>query len=56
MVAYGLFGIDEIAVEIEDPFGDDANDLPLDEIVDEINRCITFTMRPVAAEGEENVL
>lgn len=32
IVAYGLFGIDEIGVEIEDPFGYDANDLPLDEI------------------------
>jgi putative membrane protein len=30
IVAYALFGIDEIGVEIEDPFGYDANDLPLD--------------------------
>jgi len=32
IVAYALFGIDEIGVEIEDPFGYDANDLPLDAI------------------------
>lgn len=32
VIAFGLFGIDEIGVEIEDPFGYDENDLPLDEI------------------------
>lgn len=32
VVAFGLFGIDEIGVEIEDPFGYDPNDLPLDAI------------------------
>jgi putative membrane protein len=32
IVAYAMFGIDEIGVEIEDPFGYDANDLPLDTI------------------------
>ena len=32
LLAFALFGIDEIGVEIEDPFGDDPNDLPLDAI------------------------
>lgn len=32
LVTYVFFGIEEIAVEIEDPFGEDANDLPLEEI------------------------
>ena len=32
ILAFGLFGIDEIGVEIEDPFGHDPNDLPLDSI------------------------
>jgi len=32
LLAFALFGIDEIGVEIEDPFGDDPNDLPLDTI------------------------
>jgi putative membrane protein len=32
IVAYGLFGIDEIGVEIEEPFGYDTNDLPMDGI------------------------
>ncbi len=30
LVTYVFFGIEEIGVEIEDPFGDDANDLPLE--------------------------
>lgn len=32
LLAFALFGIDEIGVEIEDPFGYDENDLPLDAI------------------------
>jgi putative membrane protein len=32
VVAYVLFGIEEIGVEIEDPFGEDTNDLPLEKI------------------------
>lgn len=32
LVAYVFFGIEEIGVEIEDPFGVDDNDLPLDGI------------------------
>lgn len=31
-VAYTFFGIEEIGVEIENPFGEDANDLPLDRM------------------------
>lgn len=38
VVAYALFGIEEIGVEIEDPFGRDPNDLPLDQIGDELER------------------
>lgn len=33
LLAFALFGIDEIGIEIEDPFGRDANDLPLDAIL-----------------------
>lgn len=31
-LAFALFGIDEIGIEIEEPFGQDANDLPIDKI------------------------
>ncbi len=40
VLAYGMFGIDEIGVEIEDPFGDDPNDLPLDAIGAGIDRAV----------------
>ncbi|MGK7940787.1 MAG: bestrophin family protein [Crocosphaera sp.] len=32
LVSFTILGIEEIGVEIEDPFGYDANDLPLDQI------------------------
>jgi putative membrane protein len=43
VVAYGLFGIEEIGVEIEDPFGHDANDLPLDAVEETIRRDVGQT-------------
>ena len=38
MIAYVLFGIEEIGVEIEGPFGDDDNDLPLEDICETIHK------------------
>ena len=38
MVCYVLIGIEEIGVEIEDPFGADENDLPLEAICQTIER------------------
>jgi putative membrane protein len=38
LVAYTFFGIEEIGVEIEGPFGFDENDLPLEEICAAIER------------------
>ncbi len=38
VVAYILFGIEEIGVEIEDPFGEDTNDLPLEKICETIEQ------------------
>jgi putative membrane protein len=32
LISFAVFGIEEIGIEIENPFGDDPNDLPLDEI------------------------
>jgi putative membrane protein len=32
ILSFALFGIDEIGVEIEDPFGSDPNDLPMERI------------------------
>lgn len=38
LVAYTFFGIEEIGIEIEDPFGQDENDLPLEAICETIQR------------------
>ena len=38
LVSFTLFGIEEIGVEIENPFGYDANDLPLDAMCDTIRQ------------------
>ncbi len=47
VLAFALFGIDEIGVEIEDPFGYDPNDLPLDAIGDTIDA----SLRDIEAAG-----
>lgn len=44
-VAFGLFGIDRAGREIEDPFGDDPNDLPLAELADAIVRDVELLTR-----------
>jgi ion channel-forming bestrophin family protein len=38
VIAFGLLGIEEAGVEIEDPFGDDPNDLPIEAICATIGR------------------
>lgn len=49
-LALALFGIDEIGVEIEDPFGDDHNDLPIAAIGQGIEKAVDniMTAREVA--------
>lgn len=37
-LSYVYFGIEEIGVEIEDPFGEDENDLPLEKICEAIHK------------------
>jgi putative membrane protein len=38
LLGFALIGIDEIGVEIEEPFGYDPNDLPLDLILQTIDK------------------
>ncbi|MFL5339013.1 MAG: bestrophin family protein [Gemmataceae bacterium] len=38
LIAFGLLGIEAAGLEIENPFGEDANDLPLDEFCADIAR------------------
>jgi putative membrane protein len=40
IVSYTFFGLDAISNELEDPFGHDENDLPLDALVRVIERDI----------------
>jgi ion channel-forming bestrophin family protein len=48
-IAYVLFGIEEIGVEIEDPFGTDENDLPLETICNNIERNLRDVIKPASA-------
>lgn len=48
LVAYVLLGIEEIGVEIENPFGTDANDLPLEELCERIEKDLAATPGPGA--------
>jgi putative membrane protein len=41
MIFYAFVGLDFIANEIEDPFGDDANDLPTDAICNGIKDTVS---------------
>jgi ion channel-forming bestrophin family protein len=41
LLAYAVVGLELIATGIEDPFGTDGDDLPLDEIVEVIRRSVT---------------
>jgi putative membrane protein len=51
LISFTLFGIEEIGIEIENPFGHDPNDLPLDAICATIQRNIEdlITLAPQAA-------
>ena len=40
LISFTIFGIEEIGIEIENPFGYDANDLPLDDICQTMERNI----------------
>jgi putative membrane protein len=44
IVGYTFFGLDALGDELEDPFGPDANDLPLDAMVRTVERELLFAM------------
>jgi putative membrane protein len=56
LVSFTLFGIEEIGIEIENPFGRDPNDLPLDAICDTMLRNIEdlITLTPTSDTYEED--
>lgn len=45
LISFTLFGIEEIGIEIENPFGRDQNDLPLDTICETMLRNIADLIR-----------
>ena len=47
VLSFALFGIDEIGVEIEDPFGTDPNDLPMERI----GETVEVSAREILAAG-----
>ncbi|MDP3276311.1 MAG: bestrophin family ion channel [Deltaproteobacteria bacterium] len=59
-VSYVFYGIEEIGVQIEDPFGYDDNDLPLERICSTIENNLkstidgeVFQCAPIPTEGDE---
>ena len=40
VAAAGFSAINEVAIQLEDPFGDDLNDLPLENYQQEFNQCL----------------
>jgi ion channel-forming bestrophin family protein len=50
LVAYVLLGIEEIGVEIEEPFGTDDNDLPLDRFCSTIEQNLRALLPPNASK------
>ena len=56
VLAFALFGVDEIGVEIEDPFGHDPNDLPLEAVAATIEgdtrELVRCPARPVRAPSD----
>ncbi|MEH2060197.1 MAG: bestrophin family ion channel [Nostoc sp.] len=57
LVGFTVFGIEAIGLEIENPFGYDANDLPLDAICETMKRNIDdlITLTPNARSHTENI-
>jgi ion channel-forming bestrophin family protein len=53
LISFTLFGIEEIGIEIENPFGCDPNDLPLDAICETMLRNVEdlMTLSPSHAAG-----
>merc|ERR1712176_1662693 len=41
---FGMFALDFIAMELENPFGTDANDLPLKHFQHEMNNCLMMLL------------
>jgi len=52
LIAFVLLGIEEIGVEIENPFGSDANDLPLEQICRTIDQNLAAVLHSTITNQE----
>ena len=52
LIAFVLLGIEEIGVEIENPFGSDANDLPLEQICRTIDQNLAAVLHSSVTNQE----
>ncbi|GBF89673.1 hypothetical protein Rsub_02843 [Raphidocelis subcapitata] len=56
VIGYGIIGVEEAAVEVEQPFGQDFNDIPLDSIVAEAYGVIGTYIRIVRDAKRKDLL
>ena len=56
LISFTVFGIEEIGIEIENPFGKDPNDLPLDQICQTMKRNIEdlITLAPCVRRWKDS--
>lgn len=50
LISYALYGVEEIGVEIEDPFGFEANDLPIQKYCEAIEKTLRDVASPTVAQ------
>ncbi|MEM6716566.1 MAG: bestrophin family ion channel [Cyanobacteria bacterium P01_C01_bin.147] len=57
LISFAVFGIEAIGIEIENPFGHDANDLPLDTICETMQRNIEdlITLTPDNCRWQDDI-
>ncbi|CAE7263610.1 unnamed protein product, partial [Symbiodinium sp. CCMP2456] len=46
LAVFGMFSLNFISMELENPFGLDANDLPLEHFQQEMNDCLLMLLHP----------
>jgi len=52
ILSLGYLGLDAIATEMEQPFGDDLNDLPVLEVVERVEKGVRILMQQLDRDKE----
>jgi len=55
IVILSFFSVDSIGIELSDPFGDDENDLPLTDIMEDFNKYLSIVLPRQRPDGTPNV-